>query len=319
MSEEQAPGAGNVAPSVTTATTPASGAAESVPNDSSPRTDEGSTSDEAASSGFDFGSMFDEKPDSELPLAVAPTAPKEPKEPAPPKPPEPAPPVQKPAEPVQPPAQAQQLQQPAAAPPTAQQQIDPFDPGALSQHLLQNEEAAIQYTADHVFKLSQSEIEALETNAAEAVPRLMAKAFVKSQENALSQLSRMVPAMIQRHLENVKRNDTNESKFYARWPGIKPDEHGAMVRKYAAVYRQMHPDTTLEQMIEDLGPMVMMAARIVPQVPSGGVVPKAPANPVSQPTAAGRPTPFVPAGAGAVNSSQGRGLNPIEIMFQDHG
>jgi hypothetical protein len=199
--------------------------------------------------------------------------------------------------------------------------LDTFDPASLSQHLAANEDAAVQFTAENMFKLTPEEIEALETNMAEAVPRLMAKAFVKSQLNALSQLSRLVPAMIQRQTEMLKRNGENETKFYARWPDIKSEKHGDMVRKYAAVYRQMHPQTTLEQMIEDLGPMVMMAARVVPQV--GGVPSAQPANPVSRPASAnGRsppPPPFAPAGAGATNSSRAPELNPIEVMFQDQG
>jgi hypothetical protein len=183
--------------------------------------------------------------------------------------------------------------------------------------LAANEDAAVQFTADNMFRLSPEEIEALETNIVEAVPRLMAKAFVKSQLNALSQMARIVPAMIQKQTEIVKRNGENESKFYSRWPDIKADAHGPMVRKYAAVYRQMHPNTTLEQMIEDLGPMIMMAARVVPQVSSQAapqVGRPAPANGRGPP-----PPPFVPAGAGATNSSRAQELNPIEVMFQDHG
>ena len=212
----------------------------------------------------------------------------------------PAPAAAKPAEPT-----------PAAAGPQADA-LDPYDPSSLSRHLAANEEAAINYTAEHVFKLTPAEVEALETNVVEAVPKLMARAFVKSQLNALEQMSRLVPAMIQRQGEMLKANATNESKFYGRWPDVKPEKHGDLVRKYAAVYRQMHPNTTLEQMIEDLGPMVMMAARVVPQPPTSS--PSASANGRNPP-----PPPFAPAGAGATNSSKSMELNPIEAMFQDQG
>ena len=64
----------------------------------------------------------------------------------------------------------------------------------------------------------------------------------------------------------MRQNDQNADKFYERWPMIKKSEHSELVNKYGVVYRQMHPSASLEQMIEDLGPMVMMAGRIAPQI-----------------------------------------------------
>lgn len=306
---------GGTSPNSGVADTPASspGSTASPSPSSSPASSTGS-GEAASGEAFDFGSMFAEPPEIPLaaPAVVAPT----------PTPTPQAPPVPPPAAPVEAPPAAAKPTEPTQAPAAPQAPgLDTFDPASLSQHLAANEDAAVQFTAENMFKLTPEEIEALETNMAEAVPRLMAKAFVKSQLNALSQLSRLVPAMIQRQTEMLKRNGENETKFYARWPDIKSEKHGDMVRKYAAVYRQMHPQTTLEQMIEDLGPMVMMAARVVPQV--GGVPSAQPANPVSRPALAnGRsppPPPFAPAGAGATNSSRAPELNPIEVMFQDQG
>jgi hemolysin-activating ACP:hemolysin acyltransferase len=274
---------------------------------------ESSTGTGEASGGeaFDFSAIFDAP--SEIPPAPAkpaevvappakpPTAPEVPPA-SPPAAPVEAPPAPAAAKPVEP--------TPAPAAPQADT-LDPYDPSSLSRHLAANEAAAVQFTAENMFKLTPEEVEALETNMVEAVPKLMAKAFVKSQLNALEQMSRLVPAMIQRQTAILKQNSDNESKFYARWPDIKQAQHEGLVRKYAAVYKQMHPNTTLEQMIEDLGPMVMMAARVVPQPP------------VSHASATnGRgppPPPFVPAGAGATNTSKAVELNPVEVMFQDHG
>lgn len=284
-----------------------------------------STSSEAASGeAFDFGAMFEAPPE----IPKVPAKPVEPSVVAPPTPPKPAeaPPVPPPAAPVEAPPVQPQVAQPGPTPAAAEPQapgLDSYDPAALSNHLAANEEAAVQFTAENMFKLSPQEVEALETNMVEAVPRLMAKAFVKSQLNALSQMARIVPAMIQRQTAVLKQNADNEAKFYARWPDVKAEKHGDLVRKYAAVYRQMHPQTSLEQMVEDLGPMVMMAARVVPQMPTGAAGGQA-ANPVGRPAAPanGRsppPPPFVPAGAGATNASRAPELNPIEVMFQDHG
>jgi hypothetical protein len=203
---------------------------------------------------------------------------------------------------------------PSAAGPQA---IDPYDPVALSQHLAQNEAQAMDLVASQMFQLSPDEKEALEQDVIGTVPKLLAKVFVKSQQNVLIQLGRMIPVMMQRHLEAVQRNVGNEKKFYSRWPDIKPDKHGDSVRKYAAVYRQMHPQASLEQMIEDLGPMIMMANKIVPSV-------GAPAASGGQPVRSGapapngrspQPSPFVPAGAGPVAASRPVEMQAWEAIF----
>jgi hypothetical protein len=165
----------------------------------------------------------------------------------------------------------------------------------LSQELGKFESQATQMAADQLFKLTPQETEALEQDVIGTIPKLLAKAFVKSQRNSLDQLGRLVPTMIQRHLQAMMRNTSNEGKFYQRWPDIKQDQHGESVRKYAVVYRQMHPTASLEQMIEDLGPMVMMANRIAPSPPA----PRAsPTKPAAANGRAPQPSPFVPAGAG---------------------
>jgi hypothetical protein len=179
--------------------------------------------------------------------------------------------------------------------------------------LAQYEAQAMDLVANQLFQLSPDEKEALEQDVIGTVPKLLAKVFVKSQQNVLTQLGRMIPVMMQRHLEAVQRNVGNEKKFYSRWPDIKSDKHGDSVRKYAAVYRQMHPQASLEQMIEDLGPMIMMANKIVPSV-------GAPAASGGQPRGApnGRspqPSPFVPAGAGPVAASRPVEMQAWEAIF----
>lgn len=244
-------------------------------------------------------------PAAAKPAAAEPTAP-----PA-------APPAQTPAATTgeKPAAASPQPATPAA--PAAERQIDRYDPGALSQHLRQNEAAAIQYVAENVFRLTPEEAEGLETDVMGTVPKLLAKAFVMSQQNVLTQLASIVPTMIQRQNEAMKRHGENEGKFYAAWPSIKQSEHGAIVTKYAAVYRQMHPEASLEQMIQDVGPMVMMAARIpaTPPTTQTGL------TPAQTPVGASalrppQPSPFVPGSTGGpVSNGQTVEPEPWEAVF----
>lgn len=196
--------------------------------------------------------------------------------------------------------------------------LDPYDPGAIASALQANEAQAIEHLASTVFKLSSEEIEELETNTAVAVPKLFAKAFVKSQHNMLMQIGRLVPNMVMRQGSVTKRNAENEGKFYSRWPDIKSDAHGELVKRYAVTYRQMHPEATLEQMIEDVGPMVMMSAKIVPTLQSQVQVPAAPRNASPMNGSRVQPSPFTPAAAvsgGAVPQPNAVEMSPVESMF----
>jgi hypothetical protein len=268
---------------------------------------------------FDFGSIFgDSEPPSAAPVvqpaatqpAVQPTAP-----PAPP------PVAQQQAPVAAPTTEAAAARTPETATPQAPAVpvLDRYDPGMLASHLAQNEAQALDYVAQNVFKLTPAEVEALEMNVVETIPKLLAKVFVRSQQNVLTQLASMVPVMIQRQSVAMQRNTEGEGKFYQRWPNIKKDQHGDLVTKYGAVYRQMHPNANLDQMIEDLGPMIMMAARIPPQAVVQAPVGQ-PANPAAQRATNGRsppPNPFIPAGSvGPAASATAPEVSPWEAMFK---
>lgn len=270
--------------------------------------------------------MFDDPPaDSVAAIAATevPAAPTPPVAPAPPEAPATVPPAaaaQPPAVPAPPSVSggAQEAPGQVAPPgqPTAGPYIDPYDPAILSQHLAQNEVQATEMVAQHLFQLSPEEREALDQDVIATIPKLLAKVFVKSQQNVLQQMGRIIPMMMQRHLDATRRNTSNEDKFYGRWPDIDRSVHGPMVLKYAAVYRQMHPTASLEQMVEDLGPMIMMSQKIVP-----GSAAAARGQPARQapPGANGRspqPSPFVPAGGGTTAAARSVEMEPWEAMFR---
>lgn len=224
---------------------------------------------------FDFNEMLGGVDPFEAPEASIPLSPPTSGQPAAPA----APPVQPPATPTgaapaapaaQTPVEGQPAQPQAPAGTAAQSPpLDPSDPFALVAAMRQNEQAAVDFVAQSLFALSAEDKEALETDTLGTIPKLFARAFVKSQVNNLELLGNLIPQMIVRHMANMKKNDENSGKFYQRWPDIKKDTHGDLVNRYGVTYRKMHPNASMEQMIEDLGPMIMMAARIVPSLNPG--------------------------------------------------
>jgi hypothetical protein len=177
----------------------------------------------------------------------------------------------------------------------------PAEPLRVAQSLEGNFDTLVAHLSQNEFALSQQDIEALETNAPAHIPTIMARLYMKSQINMYKQVAQIIPAMVARIGEVQKRNGTNEAKFFEKWPDLKPDLHGDIVRKYARVYRQANPQTTLDQMIEELGPMVMVAAKVQPsQHANGGGTQQTQQPPMRQRGGARPPTPFKPAlGGGA--------------------
>ena len=221
--------------------------------------------------------------------------------------------------------EGQQPQTPAAAP-TGQQGQAPqgvtsplpthAEPGKIADALFQNRDAIIDHLAATQFKLSQAEAEALETDAVGAIPKIMARVFVEAQTAAMRQMQQVIPAMTSRISELNKRNDENAAKFYARWPDLKADLHGDAINRLARTYRQMNPQNTLDQMIEELGPIAMMTLKVQPgavghPVVNGGLPPGAPPR---RP-----PAPFRPAGAGPGGPSPVSSADPWSGLGGDYG
>lgn len=291
------------------------------PSSGTPQTSETSAPSSGAED-LEFMFTTTETPsDSDLGLAPAPTPQPAVQPAAPPATPPVQPQAPAPAVVQEPPAQTAG-QQPPAQPPASGPEVpaglDRYDPAQLAQALAANEPQLVEALAGQVLKLSPQEVEALETNIVDAIPRLMARVLVQAQKSALTQMANIMPMMIQRQTEVLRKANSAEETFYKAWPQLNMATHGQMVRNYAAVFRQMHPQSTLQDLIQHVGPMVMMAAKVSPQAP--GVPPVQ--VPGQTPVAArpnGRPpppSPFVPAMGGApVPGSTQSELNPWEAMF----
>ncbi len=115
--------------------------------------------------------------------------------------------------------------------------------------------------------------------------------------------------------------ESSQGKFYERWPQIDKSKHGSVVDRMAQTYRRENPQATLEQMVEELGPYIMMAAKI-PNQPGAAPNGNPQAHPASSPM---RPTgnrppasPFVPAVGGAASPPQATEENPWMGFGAEH-
>lgn len=192
--------------------------------------------------------------------------------------------------------------------------LSPAEPLRIAEQLLANESQLTDHVAQTLFALSKEDVEALESNAVDVIPRLLARGYIKSQHNLLMQLGKVVPAMIQRANQVTTQRTQSEDRFYARWKdsGLDKAKHREVVDRIARTYRATYPQASFEQMVEDVGPMAIMAAKIAPPSGANG------RQPAQRGAARGpQPPPFVPAvGAGpAGNATLDEGADEPWMML----
>lgn len=202
-------------------------------------------------------------------------------------------------------------------PPVQQEQVPPLslaEPARLAQEMRKNEGVLVDELARQMFALTPEDVEALEENATAFIPKVMARTFLRAHTHMLNQVAQMLPAMIDRHLSVTNASSKNEDAFYAQWgpKGVSKEQHADLVKRIAMTYRQLNPDAPRAQMMEDVGLLVMQAAKIQP--PSATAVQQN-AAPVTNGSHA--PMPFVPAVGGAASAPQQEVQNPWEQWGQD--
>lgn len=227
-----------------------------------------------------------------------------------------APPVapQQPAQEAQPLVQPAQPQQPGPQEASQPQLPTPAEPAKMGQAILSNlEDFANHLAASPDFQMSEADIEAFNTDITTALPKFAARVFLRAQASALNQMERVVPAIIQRYMKVSEAREKSQGAFYKRWPMIDQAKHGSIVNRMAQTYRGENPKASLEEMVEALGPYVLMAAKIPHQqgaAANGNPQPHVASSPMRP--VGNRPpaSPFVPAVGGPASPPQASEENP---------
>lgn len=274
-------GGSPAAPSAPSPTTPASPASPSSPA-ASPREARPGASGEGDI--FNIFEGFDGVDDGLLSVQIPVEAPPAPAQEA----------VVPPVEQAQPPVSQPQVQPQAAqppAPPTDQSpSLDPADLGTLARSMQMNEAALVEALLPR-FQLSAEDVKAIDEDFATAIPKLMAKTFLFSQQNMLQLMEAAIPRIVNQHAMARATKEGNEKTFYGKFPQLSPDKHAQDVMTVARIYRQQNPHATREQAMDYVGRMVMTMH---------GLAAQATAAP------AARPAPFVPAHGGGGNVSMSK-------------
>jgi hypothetical protein len=156
---------------------------------------------------------------------------------------------------------AQPTAQPAAAPAPQEQAQPPAssaeEPASLVEQLSEHREALIAGIAERRFQLSREEAEALETNPAAAVPRLLSRVYYEATQSALLHISNYVPQMVQAQVRAMVQQREAEQAFFSRFKGLDPAKHSQDITAMALGLRRANPGINRDDLFAMVGAAVM--------------------------------------------------------------
>lgn len=197
------------------------------------------------------------------------------------------------------PAPAVPQAQPQAQPPAAsnpQVGAQPSDPVEAVLAEMQTKEAELYNQILPAFALSPELVAEMETDAVNAVPKVLAQTFMKSVSTSLKYMQQIVPHMIARAVAQRDASQAVERAFFGKFGQLNAEKHGADIVAFADMFRKQNPNISQEDLFARTGAAVMAMHGITPGTVASiaqqpGVVAVTPVNPQ-------QPTPFVPAATG---------------------
>lgn len=112
------------------------------------------------------------------------------------------------------------------------------------------------------FKLSEEQSTKLLTKPEEVLPGILADMYLDVYDSVMRGMAQQMPSMVQSVQYDAQAREEGKKIFYDAWPKLDPVKHGEVVGRYAAMYSQMHPNATPEEIIRDVGAQVMFALKI---------------------------------------------------------
>ena len=147
------------------------------------------------------------------------------------------------------------------------------------------------------YAISEEQVEELDSNPAQVVPRLLAGVYMDAVTDARNQMIRELPGLMQGALSARDVNAEREGEFYKVWPQLDTPEHRQTVLRMAGIYRQINPTADLNTMTREVGAQVLVALRmpfdpnavVAPAATPAVIAPVVPVVPAFTPAAASSP------------------------------
>jgi hypothetical protein len=142
--------------------------------------------------------------------------------------------------------------------------------------------------------LTKEELELVETNPAEAIPRIAAKVYFDAVEAATAAVHQYLPGMIQQQTARIAQIGKNEEEFFSSWPALVDKK--SEVERIGLVYRQANPQASKEDFIKHVGLMASNILGVPLPTPKAPAAARAAAAPAFVPAVGAVPAGGAPKG-----------------------
>jgi hypothetical protein len=162
------------------------------------------------------------------------------------------------------------------------------------------------WASTNLFALTKEESDLLETDAVTAIPLLMGKVYSQALQATTNLIKNFVPNMVNEGVQttNARTAKATEAlqQFYAANSHLNPQQHGALVDKWARAFRAANPSASRQEAIKFVGNAVSSELGLPPAAAgaNGGRAP--------------RPAPFAPARPGTRVQQPSQPHDPYEGM-----
>lgn len=132
-------------------------------------------------------------------------------------------------------------------------------PAEIDQFLTLVNERAAEVTQQLVpqFQLTPEQITELETDAAAAVPKLLASTYLKAVSSTVAMMKSVVPQMIQQTVVQQEAARQMEADFFKQWNLLDRTKHGNDIRTFAQAISATNPRITQQELFSLVGAAVM--------------------------------------------------------------
>lgn len=123
--------------------------------------------------------------------------------------------------------------------------------------LIQNEGQIAQAVGQNLFRLSDADKEALETDAAAALPAMAGRVYVKSLQAATSLVRNIVPQMLQTEMNRQNAMIAVEQAFFQQFPELDRWQHGHDIVAVGQALQAQNPQMSPQDLLQRTAQAVM--------------------------------------------------------------
>lgn len=150
------------------------------------------------------------------------------------------------------------------------------------------------------FAIDPALAEELETNYAQAVPKLLASTFVKAVHTSLQYMQQYVPQIVEKSQAEARAYQEAEKAFFGQFPDLEASKHGKDIQAFARAFVAHNPKITRDELFASVGNAVRAKYGLTGQEQNRPAAPSAPrpfapagnSAPISLPVAQSEVSPF---------------------------